>query len=53
LNNFEEQVAAMLTGDTPGGNLSGLPAQEKSIIQVDIKEVSYYLALTIQDLLYV
>ena len=36
----------MLAGDTSGENLSGLPSQEKSITQVDIKEVSDFFALT-------
>lgn len=40
LNNFEEQVAATLAEDTSGENSSGLPSQEKTITQVDIKEVS-------------
>ena len=35
----------MLAGDTTGENASGLSSEEKSVVQIDIKEVSYSLAV--------
>lgn len=45
LSNFEEQVAAMLTEDTVGENMSGLSSEEKSVVQIDLKEVGRSLAV--------
>ena len=45
LNTFEEQVAAMVTGDTSGENLGELSSEQKSALQVDIKEVRSIIVL--------
>ena len=37
----------MLAGDSAGENLSGQSSEEKSVLQVDIKEVNYSLAVIV------